>query len=215
MIENNNATNFAGKLTIAVAARDAGISASADGGDVPTVLAVQTKNFKLKPHTGKPVKLKLNVPATVSQGDKELMVSVTNVLDGSVTNAAGGTFRVEPPTVELVGDPATGSAGFLAFGKRAKIPVSIRNDGNVPTAKTPVTFDVLVSSTPDGANPVYQTTVSAKAKVNAGTTKRTLLGVTFPTGAFAAGNYFLILRPTADLNTTNGQTLATLSFGVS
>jgi hypothetical protein len=52
-------------------------------------------------------------------------------------------------------------------------------------------------------------------KVKANTTKRVLLGVTFPTGAFAAGNYFLIFRPTADLNTTNGQTLSTLSFGIS
>jgi hypothetical protein len=219
-IENNNLTGFAGKLTISVAARDMSVGASSTGGasdaPAPTVLAVQTKNLKLKPHSGKPVKIKLTVPASVSQGDKELTVSVTNVLDNSTTQADGGTFRVEPPTVNLVGDPASGSAGFLVFGKRAKIPVSIRNNGNVPTAKTPASFDVIVSSTADGTKPVYQSTVSTKLKVNPNTTKRTTLAVTFPTGAFAAGNYFLILRPTAaDLNQTNGQTLATLSFGIS
>jgi hypothetical protein len=164
------------------------------------VLAVQTKTFKLKPHAGKPVKLKLTVPATVSQGDKQLMVSVTNVLDGSVTNAAGGAFRVEPPTVDLVGDPATGSAGFLRFGKRAKIPVAIRNNGNVPTASTPVTFDVLVSTTPDGANPVYQTTAIAKLKVNANTTKSAPARRHDSYRRFAAGNYSLSSDPTADLN---------------
>jgi glucose/arabinose dehydrogenase len=214
-IANPNFTGFSGKLTIAVAARDTGVSASADDSDAPTVLAVQTKNFKIAPNSGKPVKVKLKIPATLSQGDKQLMVTVTNILDGTTANAAGGAFRVEPPTVDLVGDPATGSAGFLVFGKRAKVPLSIRNNGNVATASTPVTFDLLVSTTPDGANPVYQTTVSGKLKVNANTTKRAMLGVTFPTGSFAAGNYFLVLRPTAALNISNGQTLATLSFGIS
>jgi hypothetical protein len=145
----------------------------------------------------------------------ELTASVTNLNDGTIARATGGTFQVQPPIVNLVGNPATGSAGFLVFGKRAKVPLFVRNDGNVVTTSAPATFGIIVSSTVDGTKPVYETSVATKVKVNPGATKPVKLSVTFPTGAFPAGNYFMILKPTVDLNQTNGQTLATLSFGIS
>ena len=49
-----------------------------------------------------------------------------------------------------------------------------------------------------------------------GQTKAQKLSVTFPAGSFAPGSYTLLVRITAaDLNDTNGQTVALIPFSIS
>jgi hypothetical protein len=216
IVSNNHFTNFAGPVTISVAAAPTGVSPSA-ASDVAemTPLLTTTKTLKLKPHAQKVVKLKLAVPASVPEGDKALQVSVTTS-DGRTDTIAGQAFRVVPPVVQLVGSPATVPAGLLTFGKAARLRVPLRNDGNVQTTRTPVTYQLLVSSSAtDATTPLFSTTATGKLAIKPGATKQVPVRVTIPAGAFAAGNYFLHVRVDAALNATNGESVVVMPFSIS
>jgi hypothetical protein len=198
-----------------VSARSTGVSAS-DTGGVPANVELMrtTKNFKLKPFSQKIVKLKLAVPASLPEGDMALSVSVSTN-DGRRDTALGPAFRVAAPVVRLVGTVATAPGGGLVFGKRAKLKVPLRNDGNVPTTKTPVTYQLIVTATEDdAATPVFQTSASGRLNLKPGKSKPQPLSVTIPQASFPPGNYFLHVKVDADLNLTNGQTLVTLLFSI-
>ena len=55
---------------------------------------------------------------------------------------------------------------------------------------------------------MVQTTAVGKLSLKPGTSKPQKLSVTFPAGAFAPGSYTVIVKVNADLNQTNGETVA-------
>jgi hypothetical protein len=73
---------------------------------------------------------------------------------------------------------------------------------------------LIVSTSADASNQVFTATALGKIRLKAGATKPQKLTVTFPPGSFAAGSYTLLVRLTAELNDTNGQTVAVIPFSI-
>jgi hypothetical protein len=96
----------------------------------------------------------------------------------------------------------------------AKFSVTLTNGGNVPTTKIPATYSLIVSTSTDPSDQVFTTTALGKISLKPGATKPQKFTVTFPPGSFAAGSYTLIVRISAELNDTNGQTVAVIPFTI-
>jgi hypothetical protein len=215
IVSNNNYTGFTGPATVAVTALSTGVSASETGGGDSVELMRTTRTLNIKPFKSKVVKLKLVVPASIPEGDKSLSVSVSTS-DGRRDVANGPTFRVAAPVVRLVGTAETAPGGALVFGKAARLKVPLRNDGTVPTTRTAVTYDLIVTASPDESSPpVFSASSVGRLALKPGKSKVQSVSVVLPPGSFAPGNYFLHVRVNAELNLTNGETLVTLPFSIS
>ena len=119
------------------------------------------------------------------------------------------------PFVRLTGLPAAApNEKPLTFGKRATFTVPLQNAGNVPTSRTPATYSVIVSRDATEAGQVFQTTAIGRINLKPGTNRPQKLVVTFPPGSFPAGSYTLIVRLSAELNQTNGETVALIPFTI-
>lgn len=205
---------FAGPVTFAAYASN---DATQDPADVELVTV--TKNVKLKAGKSRTMRLKFTFPATIPEGDKQVLVTATPVTVTPVVETpatgAGPAVTVQSPFVRLTGLPNAAPTGTaLTFGKRARFTVPLQNAGNVPTSRNPVTYTLNVS--PDGTaeGTVFTTTVPGQLSLKPGASRPQKLTVTFPPGAFAPGSYTLIVRLTADLNETNGDPVALIPFTI-
>jgi hypothetical protein len=207
----SSTTAFAGPVTFAAAASADNLPGPAD-----TPLATVSRNVKLKAGASKTIKLKVVFPADLSEGTKTLLVSAT--ANGLRANAVGPTVSVQEPFVLITG-LASSSPSPLArpatFGKPVKLSAPLQNAGNVPSSKTPATYTLIVSTDGTGAGKVFETGATGRISLKPGSSKPQKLAVTFPAGAFAPGTYTLIVRlANAELNQTNGQTVALMPFAI-
>ena len=86
----------------------------------------------------------------------------------------------------------------------------LRNDGNVPTTKTPATYTLIVSTDGTEAGAVFTTTAVGKLALKPATAKPQKLSLTFPAGSVAPGTYTLIVKVNAELNDANDSVVATI-----
>lgn len=202
--------SFSGPATVAVHASADGVLDAAD-----TQLAALARTFKLGVGaTAKPVNLKVPLGA-LPAGHQTLLVTVTAT--GVAATVAGPTVRVEPAHVNLVGLSATGGGPTpLALGKRATLAVPLQNTGNVATTKAPVAYTLLFTTDGTEAGTVFSTTAAGKVslKPGAGTKPQKLTLTLPPAGTLAAGAYTVLVQLAAELNVTNGQTVALMSVNV-
>ena len=90
---------------------------------------------------------------------------------------------MEAPVVRLVGTPVDQPpGGALVFGKTGTLKVPLRNDGNVATTQTAVTYELIVAgpTDPAGAAPVFQTAAVGKVSLKPGQSKSQSLKVNYP-----------------------------------
>ena len=207
-VTNTTGAPFAGPVTFtALASSDAAPGAS----DVQLVSV--TRNVKLKAGASRAMRLKFAFPPTVPQGDRNVLV--TAAADRTSDTAAGPRVSVQAPFVRLTGLPAGAPAARpLAFGRRAAFAVPLQNVGNVPTSRTPATYTLAVSRDGTDAGQVYQTTATGRLNLRPGASRPQRVSVTFPPGSFPAGTYTLIVRLNAELNQTNGDTVALIPFTI-
>lgn len=207
-IANNTEAAFAGPVTFAAFASD---DTRQDASDVQLVAV--TRNLKLKAGASRTMRLKFQFPQTIPAGEKNVLV--TAAADGTLDMAVGPAVSVQAPFVRLTGLPAAAPAARpLAFGRPARFAVPLQNDGNVPTTKTPATYTLVVSRDETAADELFQTTATGRISLKPGASKPQRLSATFPPGAFAAGSYTLLVRLSAELNQTNGETVALIPFTI-
>jgi hypothetical protein len=211
-LRNDTAGAFAGPVTLTVHA-SAG-DGVLDAGDAH--LATLTRTVKLRlGATGKPIKLKVPL-AALPAGQQTLLATAT--ANGIATTGVGRVVSVEAARVHLVGLPAAGDGSNkpLALGQRATLAVPLQNSGNVTTSKSPVNYTLLFTTDGTDATGVYSTTVAGTVNLKPGAAKPQKLTLTMPPpgGTLAAGVYTVIVRLTADLNATNGQTVALMPVTV-
>jgi hypothetical protein len=182
-----------------------------DAGD--SHLAAVTKVLKLRAGaTGKPVKVKVPL-GSMPAGPQTLLVTATADNLAAAAAMPGPTVTVEAARVNLVGLPGDGGAAglgkALAPGRRATLAVPLRNTGNVATAKAPVTYTLVFTTDGTDAGRVFEMTSVGNVSLKPGDAKPQKLGVTLPpVGGPSAGTYTLLVRLSAPLNETNGQTVA-------
>jgi hypothetical protein len=208
----STATPFAAPVTFSVAASSDSLPGPAD-----TPLITVTRNVKLKAGASKVVKLKVVFPPNTPEGNKTLLVSA--VVNGARDDVAGPTISVQEPFVLLTGLPSTPQAPFgrpVTYDRPVSFSVPLQNAGNVPTSKTPATYDLIVSNDGTEAGKVFQTQAVGRISLKAGTSKPQKLTVTFPGRAtFPQGTYTLIVKlASAALNQTNGQPVALIPFTI-
>lgn len=193
------------------------VLASADKtpGQPDTTLLSLTRRLNLKAGASRNIRLKFKFPTDTPQGQKNILVALSGV-GVSALGAVGTTVSIEEPIVRITGLVGSAPAGsVLAFGKRSTFSIPMQNSGNVPTSKSPVTYQLIVSKDGTEANRVYDTQLLGKLGLKPGNSKAQKISATFPPGAFAPGNYVLIVRlANAELNQTNGQNVALISFAI-
>jgi hypothetical protein len=157
----------------------------------------------------------VKIPPETPPGQQKLLVSLSGV-GVSALGIAGPVVNVQEPFVRLTGlvgaSPATRP---LSFGRRATFAVPLQNAGNVPTTRTPATYNLTVSRDGTEATQVFEISSTGRINLKPAASKPQKLSVAFPPGAFAAGSYVLIVRlATAELNQTNGQSVALIPFTI-
>lgn len=215
LLSSNAADKISGNLTINVFASTDGAVDAAD-----LLLGTTKKNVSLKPGQTKSVKVKLLAPATSADTD---FLILANAGGTSVGQAPAGV-RIEQPRVELIGLPSSFGPQAWSFGKKVKLQLPIQDAGNTD-AKGNVHLE-LFASTDGTTNPatsflladIPAAKASIKAQANGSIKTAFTLPDAFP-APFAAGNYTLLARltanaPLADLNTTNGQVVASVPFSI-
>jgi hypothetical protein len=202
-VRNDSGVAFNGPVTVAALASTDGVADTAD-----VAVAQSTKGLKLKVGQSKAVKLKLAL-SSLPPGSYQLIgVATAGDLSSSV---AGPSLSVQAPFVHLVGTGAPAAPGKpITPGKKAVLSIPLRNDGNVPTTRTPATYTILLSADGTEATAVYQATVTGKINLKPGAARPQKVGLTFPVGAFPNGTYAMLVKVNAELNDTNGQVIAAL-----
>ena len=213
-VTNNTGAAFRGPVTFAAYA-----SADNAQGPADAQLVTVTKNMKFKAAgASRTMRLKFKFPQAVTEGQKVVLVTAdpVNALPVVQTSTAvGPPVNVQAPFVRLTGLPAAAPAPRpLTFGRPARFAVPLQNAGNVPTSRTPATYTVIVSRDATEAGQVFQTTATGRINLKPAASRPQKLTVTFPPGAFPAGSYTAIVRLTAELNQTNGETVALIPFTI-
>jgi hypothetical protein len=118
---------------------------------------------------------------------------------------------VQEPFVRLTGS-TTPAPLFkpITLGKKTKLSIPLTNEGNVPTSKTPATYTLIVSSDGTAGGSVFQTVASGKINLKPGATRPQKLSVTFPIASVTPGSYTILVSLSAELNQTNGDTVAVI-----
>jgi hypothetical protein len=200
-VRNDSGADFNDQVNVAILASSDAVADVADA-----ALISSPKTMRLKAGQSKAVKLSVSL-MNLPEGTFTLLGAAT--ANGLTSSAAGPVLSVAAPFVRLTaGTAAPGKP--IALGKRASLAVPLRNDGNVPTTKTPVTYQIIVSNNGIEAGAVFQTTATGRVAIKPAAAKPQKLAITFPAGAFDAGSYTILVKLTAELNDTNGQTLAAI-----
>lgn len=201
-VRNDSGADFNGPVNVSVLASQ---DAIADVADV--AVAQSAKPLKLKVGQTKAVKFKLAL-GTLPQGAYTLMGAAT--VDNLTSAANGPSLSVQAPVVHLINGGAAPALKPITGGKKAALAVPLRNDGNVPTTKSPATYTLIVSTDGTEAGAVFQTTAVGKLSLKPATAKPQKLSATFPAGSVAPGSYTLIVKVNTELNDTNDAVVATL-----
>jgi hypothetical protein len=201
-VRNDSGSDFNGPVNVSVLASQDGIADVAD-----VAVAQSAKTLKLKAGQSKAVKFKLAL-ATLPQGAYTLIGAAT--VDNLTSTANGPAMAVQQAVVHLVNGGAAPALKPITGGRRAALAVPLRNDGNVPTAKSPATYTLIVSTDGTEAGKVFETTAVGKLALKPAAAKPQKLSATFPAGSVAPGSYVLIVKVNAELNDTNGQIVTTL-----
>lgn len=171
-----------------------------------TVLVSSSKKQKLKTGKSKGISLKASkVPANLAAGTYHVLARIT-APDLTVTVIdSGKTVAVAAPFVNL-SVTLTPPPTAMTVGKKTKLTVTIRNNGNVPAGgSVPVTFLLSADPTRDSGDVAFAVGVKpAKVKLKAATgTKAFKFSPTVP--PVTPGNYFLIaVIDGGGLGDTNG-----------
>jgi hypothetical protein len=211
-LHNETDLPFADSVSVALHASS---DATLDAAD--TKLVELVKPLRLRAGQSRTLKLMLS-PNAFPAGDATVLASVT--ASDATDTATGPQVSVRPPFVSLASRPAsapTAPAATVAhLGRPVPLFISISNDGNVPTALTPATFTVAVSTDGSAENVVSSQNIATKLHIAPGQTRRVKLTPTFPAAAaaaaaaFAAGDYQLRVTLNAESNQTNDTFLVTL-----
>jgi hypothetical protein len=205
-LRNDSGGDFADHVLVSVRASTDNVL---DDSDVAVAQLDKVLKIKLGAQA-KPVKLKVPLGSLPTGTITLFGVAVA---EGLTASSSGPALSVEQPVVHLVGGagPVT-VAKPIKLGKKATLLVPLQNIGNVPTTKTPATYTVIVSSDGTEGGAVFQTSATGKVALKPNASKAQKLAVTFPAGAFSPGTYTIIVKlNSADLNDTNGQTVAVLN----
>jgi hypothetical protein len=201
-VRNDSGSDFNGPVAVSVFASQ---DAIADVADV--AVAQSAKPLKLKVGQTKAVKFKLAL-ANLPEGSFTLIGAAT--VDNLTSSANGPSLSVQAPFVHLVNGGAAPAVKPITGGKKASLAVPLRNDGNVPTTKSPAAYTLIVSTDGTEAGAVFQTTAAGKLALKPATAKPQKLSLTFPAGSVLPGSYTLIVKVNAELNDTNDQIVTTL-----
>jgi hypothetical protein len=194
-VTNSGTTDLTAPVTVSLFAST---DATVDGSDTPVGTPV-TKVLKLKPGATKPVKLKLTEVPNVPDGDYFLLAQTTANGATGGTAATGTTVNIAAPFVDLTGAFGTPLPATLVPGKKASIPLSILNLGNVAATGT---ISVNLIARPAGGGPSADATLPTapvKLKLNPNAAKVTRLKVTLPVESLLPGSYTLV----ATIDSTN------------
>ncbi|HZN65798.1 MAG TPA: CARDB domain-containing protein [Tepidisphaeraceae bacterium] len=163
-----------------------------DGGD--TQLATRPMRFRANPNISRRVNFRFLYPTVPSAGTYYLLVvpDAANAIAESreSNNAASAPVVVAPPFVDLRAQLAAVPA-TLVSGRRARVPFTLFNDGNVP-AVGQVTYRLLASTDQTlGSGDVEVATVTRRLALRNGRSRVTPLSFLTPT--IAGGTYWLIV----------------------
>jgi hypothetical protein len=197
-VRNDTDADFSGPVTVSVLAST---DAVADNEDAS--IATSSKTLKLKAGQTRVVKLKLSSLPTLADGTYTLLG--TAAANNLTSSAAGPTTAVQAPFVRLAtvsGAPVLPSKRVV-LGRPATLTFRLANEGNVATTAAPATYTLIVSFDAVEPGNVYQTTATGRLNIRPGRDGLQKVRVTFPAGAFAAGNYTVQAKLQAELNQTN------------
>jgi hypothetical protein len=206
-IRNDGSTDFNGPVVLAI---NASKDDKLDAGD-GSALFTLTKKLRLRP--GQSVTLKANAPLkNAPEGDVRLLATAT--AGSSVSTLAGPGVTVAEPFVNLTSSLSPLPKKPLKYGKRAAFALGLENAGNTATTATPAEYTLIVSTDRTEENSVYETTTSGKITLKPGAKKAQKLNLTIPSGEFAPGNYFLLVKLNAELNESNGDIVGVIPFAI-
>jgi hypothetical protein len=160
-----------------------------------TLLAQQTKKFSAKPTKGKKFSLKYTYTAPAGGPNYQLLAvaDATNTIPESRenNNVASAPVVVAPPFIDFATTVNSITATAVS-GKKFSVPVTLTNNGNVPSKGT-ATFTILATThdAPGSLDDTTITTVTKPLNVKNGKSKKLKLSVLLPT--LAPGNYRFIV----------------------
>jgi CARDB len=160
-----------------------------------TLLVQQTKKFSAKPGKGKKYTLKYTYNAPAGGPNYQLLAFAdagsTIAESRENNNVASAAVVVAPPFIDFATTVNTIKATAVS-GKKFTVPVTITNNGNVPSKGT-ATFTILATThdAPGNSDDVSVTTVTKPLNVKNGKSKKLKLTVLLPT--LAPGNYRFIV----------------------
>jgi hypothetical protein len=164
-----------------------------DAGD--TLLVQQTKKFSAKPGKGKKFNLKYVYDAPAGGPNYQLLAvadAANTIAESRENNNVGSAaVVVAPPFIDFATTVNT-IKGTAVSGKKFTVPVTITNNGNVPSKGT-ATFTILATTHDAPGNPddISVNTVTKPLNVKNGKSKKLKLTVLLPT--LTPGNYRFIV----------------------
>lgn len=172
----------------------------------PIDITAVTRPLRLRAARSRPMPVKFLYPAGAPDGTYSITATVDAtgaVVEGNEANnttASAVPVTIAAPFVDLTAAVGAPARGALTLGRRARIPVSLTNGGNV-TATGLVKIDVFASTDAiaGGADDILIGTITRPLKLRNGRPRAMRVGFIVP-AELPAGPYFL----TAAVDTNNG-----------
>jgi hypothetical protein len=188
-----------------------------DATDTP-VGAPVTKKLKINPGGSKTVKLKVATIPSVAEGDYFLIARTLAAGSTGGADASDATVRIAPPFIDLTGAFGASLPAALTRGKKATIPVTVTNGGNV-NANASLTVALAARPAAGGGADVPIPTNAVKINLKPGASKTLKLKITTP-DALPAGAIFNFVatvdsaNAVAEKDETNNDALSGSAFTV-
>jgi hypothetical protein len=196
------------------ASTDAALDEAAD----TAVGSPVTKKLKLNPGASKTVKLKVTTIPSVSEGDYFLIARTSATGSTGGADVSDTAVHIAPPFIDLTGAFGSPLPSTLARGKKATVPVTVTNSGNVNVSAS---LTVALAARPSaGGADVPIPTNPVKVNLKPGASKTLKLKITTPDALPAGGvfNYVATIDSTnavAEKDETNNDALSSSTFTVS
>jgi hypothetical protein len=173
--------------------------------DSDLVLGGDPKRVRLAP--GRERTLKIHFPTESALAGEYTVIASVSAEGAASVSMAGPQMTIEAPFIRLTHPTSIAAVKkVLPRGKRAALKLALTNEGNVPTGAVPTNFALRLTS---GADIVFETPATSHFRLAPAKTKTIKVPVTFPTDAFAAGDYELEITLNSDDSRTD-EPLATL-----
>jgi hypothetical protein len=176
-----------------------------------------TKTLKINPGASKTVKLKVATVPDVAEGAYFLIARTSATGSTGGADASDAPVNISPPFIDLTGAFGASLPATLTPGKKATVPVTVTNAGNVNAGGT-ITIGLAARPAAGGADVPIPTT-AVKVNLKPGASKTFKLKITTPTSLPSGGvfNFVATIDSTnsvAEKDEANNEVASSVTFTV-